>query len=322
MKYLSHAVLCLTAALGLSAGAALGQDYPTKPITIVVPYPPGASTDTSARAVIDKMSEALGQPVLIDNRGGAGGNVGTGSVARAAPDGYTLLWTVNPPISTNKHLFDLPYDPQADFAPISNAASTVLALAVHPSLPVTNMQELLDYARAHPGELKYGTAGLGSAHHITGEMIKRATGIDIVHVPYQGGGPAVADVVGGHIQMGFGSLPAMYPHMSNNALRIIAIAEAERFPGLPDIPTIAETVPGVTVSTWIGLLAPAGTPRPIIDKLNAALLLALKDPGVVKLYEVNGLMVRGSTPEELETIIATELDSIGKLFAEIGLGKQ
>jgi len=325
MKTVHRALARMAFAAGILAVAfaAQAQDYPTKPITIVVPFPPGASTDTAARALLPKMTEVLGQPVVVDNRPGSGGNVGTGFVARARPDGYTLLLTVNPPISMNKHMFkELPYDPEKDLTPVSLVATTVMALAVHPSLPVKTVQELIDYAKAHPGELKFGSAGIGSAHHINGEVINREAGIDMVHVPYPGGGPAIADLVGGHIMVSFGTLPAVLPHAQSNALRIIAVAEDERYEGLPDVPTIAETIPGVGVQTWIGVMAPGGTPRPIVDKLNAAVNEALKDPAVIDLYKKSGVQVRGTTVEELAEVIHKDLAEYEVLFPQLGIEKQ
>jgi len=325
MKTIQRALARMALAAGVLAVAfaAQAQDYPVKPITIVVPFPPGASTDTTARALLPKMTEMLGQPVVVDNRPGSGGNVGTGFVARAKPDGYTLLLTVNPPISMNKHMFkELPYDPEKDLTPISLIATTVMALAVNPSLPVKTVQELIDYAKAHPGELKFGSAGIGSAHHINGEVMNRKAGINMVHVPYPGGGPAIADLVGGHIMVSFGTLPAVLPHAQTNALRIIALAEDERYEGLPDVPTISETIPDVGVQTWIGVMAPGGTPRPIVDKLNAAVNAALKDPAVVDLYKKSGVQVRGTSVEELAEVIHKDLAEYEVLFPQIGIEKQ
>jgi len=310
-------------ALAVAFAANAQENYPDKPITIVVPFPPGGSTDVSARALVPKMTELLGQPVVIDNRPGSGGNVGTGYVARAKPDGYALLWTVNPSISMNKHMFkDLPYDPQKDLTPISLAATTLMALVVHPSLPVTTVAELVEYTKANPGKVKFGSAGIGSAHHINGEVMNKEAGLDMVHVPYPGGGPAIADLVGGHIPVSFGTLPAVLPHAESGALRILALAEDERYEKMPDVPTIAETIPGVGVNTWIGFMAPGGTPKPIVDKLHGALMEALKEPEVIALYEKSGLLIAAQGPDELKAIIASDLDKYEKLFPEIGIEKQ
>lgn len=326
MRQVTRALTFAATALGaiaIAAGAWAQDNYPTRPITIVVPFPPGGSTDVSARALVPHLQESLGQPVVIDNRGGSGGNVGTAHVARAASDGYTLLWTVNPSISMNKHMYrELPYDPETDLKPISLAATTVMTLAVHPSLPVENVQELIDYVKANPGTVQFGSAGIGSAHHINGEVMNRQAGLDMVHVPYPGGGPAVADLVGGHINVSFATLPAIMPHWQNDAVRVIALAEEERYDKLPDLPTIDETIPGVFVPTWIGLVAPGETPDPVIDKLNAALLDALQQPDVIRIYEENGLRIEGTTPEELAQVISDDLAKYEVLFPEIGIEKQ
>ncbi|HWK13941.1 MAG TPA: tripartite tricarboxylate transporter substrate binding protein [Rhizobiaceae bacterium] len=315
----------IAAAVGIMTMATVAgaQDYPNKPITIVAPFPPGASTDTSIRALLPKMTEVLGQPVVVDNRPGGSGTVGAAYVARAKPDGYTLVWSVNAPFTLVPFLMkDVPYDAKKDFKPVAWAANAILALAVHPSLPVNNVQELIDYAKAHPGELKFGSAGIGSAHQIAGEMMNKEAGINMVHVPYPGGGPAIADLVGGHIMVSFGTLPAVLPHAQTNGLKILAIVEDERYPGLPDIPTLAETVPGAGIATWVGLLAPAGTPDDVVAKLNNAVNEALKDPEVQKLYAAAGYMLKGGTPEDLAKKMDEELVTHEKLLPEIGIEKQ
>lgn len=319
----------IIAALVVSCGALVAalpvhaQDYPTRPITIVVPFPPGGATDGSARALLPKLEQTLGQPVVIDNRGGTGGVNGSGYVARAKPDGYTLLWTVGAPISVSKFMYkEIPYDPAEDFVPISMVASTILALAVHPSMPVNNMAELVAYAKAHPGEVKYATSGIGSTQHINGSLINKHAGIDMVHVPYPGGGPAVTDLVGGHVKVGFGTLTAFLPHVQSGAIRLIAIAEKKRYEGLPDVPTIAETVPGTGIPTWLGFFAPKGTPAEIIKKLNEAVGIALKDDATKQLYASLGMAVNASTPEELGEAIRAELATNEVLFPELGIEKQ
>ena len=321
-------------ASGLSLGALMlapplagvsqaAESYPQKPIRLIIPYPPGGATDVIGRIVGKNLSDEIGEQVVIENRGGAGGNIGAGEVARAKPDGYTLVWSVNAPFTLVPFIMkDVPYDAKKDFKPVAWAANAILALAVHPSLPVNNVKELIDYAKAHPGELKFGSAGIGSAHQIAGELIKKNAGIDMVHVPYPGGGPAIADLVGGHIMVSFGTLPAVLPHAQTNALRIIALAEDERYEGLPDVPTISETIPDVGVQTWIGVMAPGGTPRPIVDKLNAAVNAALKDPAVVDLYKKSGVQVRGTSVEELAEVIHKDLAEYEVLFPQIGIEKQ
>ncbi len=316
---IASASLCLAALV--IASSALAQGYPTRPITVVAPFPPGASVDALARITRDPLSELLGQPVVIENRTGAGGSTGAGAVANAAPDGYTLLVTVNAPITMNTYLQkSIPFDPRRSFTPVTLAAETSLLLAVHPSLPVNSVAELLAHAKTTTGKLSYGSAGVGSGHHITGELLKQKTGIDMNHVPYRGGGPAIQDLVAGHIQISFGTPPAVLPQSTAGRIRILAVSEDRRFPDLPDVPTIAETVPGVTLPiTWLGLLAPAGTPRAIVDRLNAAMLAALARPDVVAKLRQQGLLVVGRGPEALEERIRDELAFFGRTIPSLGI---
>jgi tripartite-type tricarboxylate transporter receptor subunit TctC len=301
--------------------AAIAQNYPTRPITMVAPFPPGASVDALARITRDSLSEILGQPIVIENRAGAGGSTGSGSVANAAPDGYTLLITVNAPITMNTFMQkNIPFDPRKAFAPITLAAETSLLLAVHPSMPALNVAELVAYAKTSSGKLSYGSAGVGSGHHITGELLKQKTGIDINHVPYRGGGPAIQDLVAGHIQISFGTPPAVLPQSTAGRIRLLAVSEDKRFPDLPDVPTIAETVPGVTLPiTWLGLLAPAGTPQPIIDKLNAAMLATLAKADVVAKLKQQGLLVVGQGSAALAAKITSELAFFGRTIPSLGI---
>jgi tripartite-type tricarboxylate transporter receptor subunit TctC len=320
--------LCGIAAGGVVAlaalvlgSAAIAQSYPTRPITVVAPFPPGASVDALARITRDSLSEILGQPIVIENRAGAGGSTGSGSVANAAPDGYTLLITVNAPITMNTFMQkNISFDARKAFAPITLAAETSLLLAVHPSVPARNVAELVAYAKTGTGKLSYGSAGVGSGHHITGELLKQKTGIDINHVPYRGGGPAIQDLVAGHIQISFGTPPAVLPQSSAGRIRLLAVSEDKRFPDLPDVPTIAESVPGVTLPiTWLGLLAPAGTPQPIIEKLNAAMLATLGKADVVAKLKQQGLLVVGQGSTALAAKITSELAFFGRTIPSLGI---
>jgi tripartite-type tricarboxylate transporter receptor subunit TctC len=316
---LARALLAL--ATLVVAAPALAQDYPTRPITVVVPFPPGASNDALARITRDSLSEILGQPIVIENRPGAGGSTGAGSVASAAPDGYTLLIAVNAPITMNSFLQkNFPFDPKTAFAPVAHAADTTLLLAVHESVPAKTVTELVDYAKKNPGKLSYGSAGVGSGHHITGELLKQKTGIDVTHIPYRGSGPAIQDLVAGHIPISFGTPPAILPQAAAGKIRIIAVAEDRRFPDLPDVPTIAETVPGVSIPvTWLGLLAPAGTPRPIVEKLSAAMAATVKKPDVVAKLKQQGMLAVGGGPEALDQKIKSELALWTRLMPSIGI---
>jgi tripartite-type tricarboxylate transporter receptor subunit TctC len=297
------------------------QSYPSRTITIVVPYPPGASTDFTARLLREPLAEALGQPVVVENRPGAGGTTATAAVANAAPDGHTLLVTVNAPITMNLYLQkNFPFDPKTALTPIVAAAEVMLALAVNSAVPVKTVAELIDYAKRNVDKkLSYGSAGIGSAHHIAGELLKQKTGIQLTHVPYRGGGPIMQDLVAGHIPIGFGTTPAVLPQAAARKVRILALVEAKRSPDLPDVPTVAETVPGVVTATWLGLFAPAHTPRPIVDRLNKIVNDALKRPEFAAKLKPQGASALGGTPEELSQRIRTELESWGRIIPSLGI---
>jgi tripartite-type tricarboxylate transporter receptor subunit TctC len=310
-------------ALALAAAPAIAQDYPSRPITMIVPYPPGALTDAGARLPRDALAAALGQPIIIENRGGAGGTTGAAFVANAAPDGYTLMTSVSAPITMNKFMQrNFPYDPVTAFAPISLLAESYLLLVVHPSLPVHNVAEFIDYARRNPGKLAYGSSGVGSAHHIAGELLKQKTGIDMVHVPYKGGAPSMQDLIAGNILVAFATAPAALPQMQAGKIRALATTRAERVPELPDIPTIAETVPGVTTVSWLGLFAPAATPAPIIERLNQAAAQAIANPEVIAAFRLQGLTAHGSTPAELQERIRSELALWGQVVPALGIAAE
>lgn len=314
------AVLALIGLANLIAPGASADDYPKRPITIIASFPPGASTDAVARITRDYLAAALGQPVVIDNRGGASGTIGAALVVNAKPDGYTLLVTSNPPITMNMYTQkSFPYDAKAAFAPITLAAYSILALAVNSSVPARNVAELVAYVKENPGKISFGSAGVGSAHHIAGTLINKTAGIDMVHVPYRGAAPAIQDLLAGQIQVGFGTTPAVLPHHEAGTIRMLAIAEEKRHPELPDIPTVAETIPGVVTNTWIGLFAPAGTPGPIVEKLNKAMNAALKQADVVEKFRKLGLTAAGTTPEQLQALMTKELVHWGKVIPSAGI---
>lgn len=306
-----------------ASAPARADDYPSRPVLLIVPYPPGASTDITARIMAEQMSEILGQPFVVENRPGADGVVGTAFVAHANPDGHTLLLTVNSPITMAKFFQkDMTLDTRTALAPILNIASTSLFLAVNAQFPAKNVQELVDYAKAHPGQVSFGSAGVGSAHQIAGELINMKAGIHMEHVPYRGGGPAIQDLVAGHIPVSFGTGPAVMPQARAGSIRILAAVEAERDPQLPDVPTVSETIPGVVTTTWLGLFAPAGTPQAIIDKLNKAGNDALKRPGIADKMTAQGLRQNGSTPEQFKQLVLTEYASYAKIIPELGIKPQ
>jgi tripartite-type tricarboxylate transporter receptor subunit TctC len=299
---------------------AAAQSYPSRPINMIVGFPPGGSTDAAIRILQDPMSQTLGQQIVIDNRSGAGGTVGAAAVANAKPDGYTLLYTVNAALTMNMYMQkNFPFDSKKAFAPVGVASDVVLALAVNAKMPIHTVQELIDYARKNPGKLSYGSSGVGSGHHICGELLKQKTGIDMVHVPYRGGAPAVQDLVAGNIPVAFGTLPALLPHVASGSIRIIASAEKGRLAEFPDLPAVNEIVPGVYNIGWSGLLAPAGTPKPIVDKLNAAMNEALKRPDVKEKMKIQGLVPISDTPEQFASLISNEIDYWGKVIPSIGI---
>jgi tripartite-type tricarboxylate transporter receptor subunit TctC len=293
----------------LLAGPAMAQTFPSKPITLVVPFAAGGSTDVVARIVAAKMSENLGSQVIVENRAGAGGGVGAAAVAKATPDGHTILMatisthTLNPLMAKTKL-----FDPIKDFAPISLLATIPSVLVVHPSLGVNNVQEFIALLKREPGKHSYGSSGNGTPLHVAGELFKRLTGTDIQHVPYRGGGPAMNDLLGGQIKIMFDNLPPSVPHIRAGTLKALAVTVRERVPGFETIPTLIESgVKDFDVYSWNGLLAPAGTPPAVIAKLNTEANKAIADAGVkAKLADISALTV-GSTPEALAAFIAKEL---------------
>ena len=308
------------AALAVASMSALAQ-YPEKAVRIIVPYPPGGTTDILARVVATRLTERLGQPFVVENRPGASGAIGSVAVAKAPPDGYLLVMGTVSSHGINSALSKtLPYDAVKDFAPITVVASTPNVLAVNPGFAAKNLGEVLAAARQKPGALNFGSTSPGGSPHMSAELLKMMAGVDIVHVPYKGAGPMLADLIGGQIQMGFDNLPSSMSHIKSGKIRAIAVTTTKRWPGAPDIPTIAESgVSGYEVSGWFGLLAPAGTPRPVVDALYRAVSEILKQPEVSKqLYELGAEPV-GNTPEAFGRQIAAEVDKWKKVVATTGV---
>ena len=305
-------VLALGAAVALAAGmpppAGAQDDYPNRLITLIVPFPAGGQSDLVARLVTSKMVGKLGQQIVVENRGGAGGNIAAGSAARAEPDGYTLFLGFVGTHGMNPALYKkLPYDPVKDFAPISLLNTTPLVLVVNPDFPAKSVQELIDLAKANPGQYSYASSGNGTPIHLSGELFKSMAGVDLVHVPYKGAAPALVDVVAGHVPLMFDNLPPSLEHIRSGKLRALGVTTKERVPFVPELPTIAETLPGYETYSWNALFAPAGTPKPIIDRLNAAALAALADPGIAARLKDLSTTVVGSTPEQLAAHVQAEL---------------
>jgi tripartite-type tricarboxylate transporter receptor subunit TctC len=278
-----RAILAACCVLGFG-GAAMAQPYPSHPVRIVVPYPAGGSNDIIARIVAQKLTERNGQPFLVENRGGASGNIGADVVASSDPDGYTLLLTAPPPLTTNMALYkNLKFDPSTAFAPVSLVASVPIVLVVHPSVPARTVNELVALAKAKPGTLDFGSSGNGSTNHLAGELLKSMTGIEIVHVPYKGAAPAMNDLIGGHIPMMFDNMPAVLPQVQAKVINAIAVAGAKRASAMPDVPTVAESgFAGFEASSWFGLVAPAKTPAPVLAKLQGEVESILQMPDVRK----------------------------------------
>jgi tripartite-type tricarboxylate transporter receptor subunit TctC len=303
-RALARALALLAAVVAVAAAA---QGYPNKPIRVIVPYPPGGGTDVIARILQEPLAADLGQPIVIDNRGGAAGNLGTDLAAKATPDGYTILFTLSSH-TINPKLYDkLPFDVEHDFASITLATLVPQILVANPSLPANNMKELIAYAKANPGKLNYASVGTGSPAHIAGELLKLKTGIDMVHVPYKGGGPAVIDTIGGQVQIAFVSMPAAWQHVKAGKLKALGVTSARRAVAAPDVPAIAETVPGYVVDSWYGALAPAKTPPAAIARLNAAFAKALENPQVKEKLLAQGAEAAPGTPAEFDRRIKDEL---------------
>ena len=310
MKRRMSRVALLVAAVVLAAAMpALAQDYPNRPIRFIVPYPPGGGTDVVARIMSDALAADLRQPIIIDNRGGAAGNVGTDIAAKAPADGYNILFTLSSH-TINPKLYDkLPFDVERDFVPISLAALIPQILVVHPSVPASNVQERIALAKANPGKLNYASVGTGSPGHIAGELFKIKTGVDIVHIPYKGGGPAVVDTIGGQVQLLFVSMPAAWQHVKAGKLKAIAVASAKRSVAAPDLPTIAESgVPDYAVESWYGALAPAKTPPAAVARLNAAFAKVLGNPQIKEKLLAQGAEAAPSTQAEMDRVIKEELE--------------
>ena len=301
-----------------ASGMALAQGFPNRPIRIVVPYPAGGATDQMARIVQLPLQEILGQTVIIDNRAGAGGAIGTEAVARSAPDGYTLVFGNSGPNSMGPAIKKTPYDPIKDLAPISYVTVLPLYLAVHPSMPVSNTRELLALVKANPGKYNYGSVGIGSASHLIGEYFNFVTGMKMTHIPYKGGAPAMLGFIGGEVQVMFMTGLDGLPHARAGKLKILAIATDKPTDLAPGVSTVAEAVPGFNGTVWFGLLAPAGTPADVVAKLNGAVAQAVTRPNVKKALNDLSADAVSNTPEEFARAIAAELAQWTKLVKESG----
>ena len=317
----------LTAIALLLSGIAapvLAQDYPTHPITLVVPFAPGGSTSIVARVIGDKMSQLLGQNFVVDHRPGAGGTVGTKFVAKSEPDGYTLLLGYTGTLAIGPSLYkEVGYDPRKDFAPIGMIGSAPSVLVVHPSFPAANVAELIAFAKANPGKVNFGSAGVGSVNHITGEYFARSAGITLVHIPYKGTGPALTDLLGGHIPMALAPLPPVHANVDAGLLRALATTGKTRSALMPNVPTIAETgLTGFEASLYYGLVAPAGTPQPVIDRLNKELKAALASDEVKKQLGADGTEITPTSPQDYADFIDKDEKKWSELVKASGVEQE
>lgn len=314
------AALLAAACAVLAPAQATAQKFPEKPIRFIVPFPPGGGNDILARVLAPKMSESLGQPVVIDNRAGAGGNIGTDLAAKSAPDGYTIVIASNQ-VTMNPALYaKLPFDIEKDFAAVALAASVPMVLAVHPSVPANNVRDLIALAKANPGKYNHSTPGAGTPQHIAFEVFNHAAGINITHVPYKGTGPAIADLIAGQVQAAFGTMASLDQHVKAGKLRALAVATPRRSQAMPNVPTVAESaLPGFDVSLWYSILAPAGTPAPILARLSAEVSRALAMPDVRDRLVAQGFEISYLGPEQMNALMKRDIARWGKALREIGI---
>ncbi len=314
--------LLRTCALGLAliAPGVSQAAWPEKPITLVVPWAAGGSTDILARVLSEGLTQSLGQPVIVENRSGASGNIGTTFVARAKPDGYTLLVGSMSTHTMNQALYsNMPFDGVKDFTPIAELALVTNTLVVHPSVPASNLKEFIDYVKSKPDAVAYASAGQGSTNHLSAALFEKAAGVKMMHIPYRGGAPAVLDTVAGRTQVLFSAGTQTLPHVQSGKLKLLAVTEEKRSPLLPDVPTVAETLPGYELSVWYGAFGPAGMPPELTARLNREINLILKRPDVIKKMGDMGVLLTETTPEQFGQILTRDADKYGKLIKELGI---
>ncbi len=326
MSAISRRVFLVLAACCTMPGAqsALAEAWPTKPVKIVVGFAPGGGTDVVARVLGQRLTEMWGQQVIVENRPGATGVIGADSVAKAAPDGYTLLMGhVNSNAIAPNFFRKLPYDPIKDFAPVIYVGFVPNVLVVHPSVEAKSVQELVALAKSKPGQLTYASSGNGSTQHLAGEKFKLLTGVDIVHVPYKGSGQAIGDLLGGNVNMNFDTMPPILEPVKSHRLRALAVSTPQRVPQMPDVPTFNELgMTGFDITNWYGVFAPAGTPKDIVTKINADILKAMQNPETRAKLEQVGTQIGGGTPEEFAAFVKSEIAKYGKLVKEANIKQE
>ncbi|HSN40053.1 MAG TPA: tripartite tricarboxylate transporter substrate binding protein [Burkholderiales bacterium] len=312
MKKFMAAVLFVAFAVPVCAQA---QNYPTKPVRVIVGFSPGGGSDIIGRLIAERLNQAWGQPIIVDNRPGAGGTIAMTLAANAAPDGYTLLMVSGSSLVNAAHVTKVPFDLRKAYAPIAQLTSGSYLFVVHPSVPAHSIKELIALLKARPRQLNFGSSGTGSFAHLGGELFKHLTGTDMIHVPYKGSGAMMIDLIGGQIQVGIPSAISGMPHVRSGKLRALAVTSAKRSPLMPELPTVAEAgVPGFSITSWYGIVAPAGTPASIIGKVNGEVARSIKSPAVVALLAKEGAVPDVGTPEELRALIKDEIDKWGKVI--------
>jgi tripartite-type tricarboxylate transporter receptor subunit TctC len=320
-RRLLAAALALSGGVGLPLPAMAQGSYPSKPVRLVVPFTPGGVTDTSGRLIAEQLSKRLGQQVVVDNRPGASGNIGTQQVMAAEPDGYTLLLGFDGTLVINPHVFDkVPFNTVRDFAPVGKIGDAILILVAHPGLAAKNLREVIALSKTQAGGLSYGTSGTGGTPHIAGELLKQRSGANLVHIPYKGGGQAMTDVLGGNIPLVYTAVAGAHQHVKSGKLTAIAVSSAQRAKSLPEVPTFMESgIPDFEVNSWVGLLAPAKTPKAIIDKLNAELNAVLTDPDVRSKLDALGITASPGTAEQFGEEMKRDLARYGAVVKSAGI---
>lgn len=319
MKFLFIRVFIIFIAF-IANVSAQSQPYPNKPIKIISPFATGGIADTFSRVVGQGLSESLGQPVVVENKTGGGGNIGADFVAKAPADGYTLVMGNIGSHAVNPYLIkNMPYDPLKDFEPVAYVLDAEGLLVVNPTIPVKNVTELIAYVKARPGQVSYGSGGMGTTSHLAGELFKSLAKVDMTHIPYKGNAPAITDLIGGQTQVMFATMPTVLPYVKTDKLKALAVIGSGRASSLPEVPTVAETVPGFDVSNWIGIFAPAGTPKPIINKLNAEIIKIMQQPAVQKRLETEGAKFKPMTPEAFGAFQKNEALKWAKTIKDAGI---
>jgi tripartite-type tricarboxylate transporter receptor subunit TctC len=321
MRKLLTAAMIAAGMLSVTAAPSLAQEWPTRgTIRMIVPYPAGGGTDVVARIVAKYLSERLHQTIIVDNRGGANGQVGLQALKQSAPDGYTMAMTSDSPMTVNPWVYkNLPYNPMKDFIHVTSVIRLPSLLAVHPSLPVHNIAELIKLAKEKPGTINYASAGVGNFSHLEAELFAQAAGIKLVHVPYKGTGPSSLGLISGEVQMSFNNVSTLWPYVKEKKIVALAVCEPQRMPDLPDVPAIAETIPGFEMAPWVGIILPAGVPKPIVDRLTKEILEVMKNPEAVKTFKEQQLAIMTLPGEQFTALIKKDSDKWEKVVKAAGI---